>query len=71
MSCNDFYWLEQCNEIALPTGTIKALLVGTSYKYLGVLKAEGFQHDKVKSRVKEVYKQANYISLVLKSPPNI
>ena len=41
--------------IVLPTGTIKALPIGMSYKYLGVLESDGFQHDEVKSKVKEVY----------------
>ena len=51
--------------IVLPTGTIKALPIGSSYKYLGVLEAKGFKHDEVKSKVKEVYKLR--LRLVLKS----
>lgn len=39
--------------------------IGSSYKYLGVLEAEGFQHIEVKSKVKEVYKQR--LCLILKS----
>jgi len=43
--------------IVLPTGTIKALPIGSTYKYLGVLEAEEFQHNEVKSKVREIYKQ--------------
>ena len=41
--------------IVLPTGTIKALPIGMSYKYLGVLESEGFKYDEMKSKVNEVY----------------
>ena len=43
--------------IVLPTETIKALPIGSLYKYLDVLEVEGFQHDEVKRKVKEVYIQ--------------
>jgi len=36
---------------------ITALQIGSSYKYLGVLEAEGLQHNEVKSKVREIYKQ--------------
>ena len=32
----------ESERIVLPTETIKALPIGTSYKYLGALEAEGF-----------------------------
>ena len=37
-----------CTNFELPGGTIEALSISSTYKYLGVLEADGFQH-KIKS----------------------
>jgi len=55
----------ESSKIVLPTGTIKALAVDDSYKYLGVLEAEGFKHAEMKSKVMATYKER--LRSVLKS----
>jgi len=57
-----------CEGIELPSGIIRALPIGSSYKYLGVLEAEGFQCEDAKFKVKETYKQR--LRLILKSKLN-
>ena len=57
-----------CEGIELPTGIIRALPIGSCYKYLGVLEAGGFQCEDVKCKVKETYKQR--LRLILKSKLN-
>ena len=57
-----------CDGVDLPTGHIRSLSVGSSYKYLGVLEAGDFQCGEVKSRVRGLYKQR--LRLLLKSKLN-
>ena len=47
----------ESEDIVLPGGTIKALPLSSSYKYLGVLEASDFQHKEVKSKIIATYKQ--------------
>ena len=39
----------ETDDVELPEGTIEALPLSSSYKYLGVLEASDFQHKEVKS----------------------
>jgi len=56
--------MADCEGIDLPNEIIRALPIGSGYKYLGVLEAGGFQCMNVKNRVKETYKQR--LQLILK-----
>jgi len=47
----------ETDEILLPGGTIKALPLSSSYKYLGTLEANDFQHKEIKSTIIATYKQ--------------
>ena len=57
-----------CEGIELLTGIIRALPIGSCYRYLGILEAGGFQCEDVKCKVKETYK--NRLRLILKSKLN-
>jgi len=47
----------ESDDLVLPGGTIEALPLTSSYKYLGVLEASDFQHQEVKSTIITTYKQ--------------
>ena len=47
----------ESEDIVLPGGTIEALPLSSSYKYLGVLEASDFQHKEMKSKIITTYKQ--------------
>ena len=57
-----------CDGIDLPIGSIRSLPIDSSYKYLGVLEAGGFQHSDVKADVRDEYKKR--LQLLLKSKLN-
>jgi len=56
------------DDIVLPGGTIEALPLSSSYKYLRVLEAGDFQHKEVKSTIIANYKQ--HLRAILQSSHN-